>query len=77
LDGGFFAGALGAGDFLLFVDYDFFEFVLAVVADVFVDWHGNSSANLLNGNSTIYRATLRLEDISSGSDTHGDSNIRK
>jgi hypothetical protein len=39
LDGGFFAGALGAGDFLLFVDDDFFELGLAVVADVFVDGH--------------------------------------
>jgi hypothetical protein len=39
LDGGFFAGALGTGNFLLLVDYDFFEFVLAVVADVFVDGH--------------------------------------
>jgi hypothetical protein len=40
LDGGFFAGALGASDFLLFVNYDFFEFIFAVFADVFVDGHG-------------------------------------
>lgn len=40
LDGGFLAGALRAGDFLLLVDHDFLEFVLAVVADVFVDRHG-------------------------------------
>jgi hypothetical protein len=39
LDRGLFAGAFRAGDFLLFVDYDFFEFVLAVFADVFVDGH--------------------------------------
>jgi hypothetical protein len=39
LDGGFFAGALGAGDLLLLVDYDFFEGGLTVVADVFVDGH--------------------------------------
>jgi len=39
LDGGFFAGALGAGDFLLLVDDDFFEVRLAVVANVFVDGH--------------------------------------
>jgi hypothetical protein len=38
-DGGFFAGALRAGDLLLLVDYDFFEFGLAVVADVFVNGH--------------------------------------
>ena len=34
-----FAGAFGAGDFLLLVDDDFFELGLAVVADVFVDGH--------------------------------------
>jgi hypothetical protein len=39
LDGGFFAGAFGAGDFLLAVDHDFFELGLAIVADVFVDGH--------------------------------------
>jgi len=39
LDRGFFAGALGAGDFLLFVDDDFLELGFAVFADVFVDWH--------------------------------------
>src|SRR5271167_1719925 len=43
LDRGFFAGALGAGDFLLLIDDDFFELRLAVVADVFVDGHGVSS----------------------------------
>ena len=39
LDGGFFAGACGTGDFLLTVDDDFFELGFAVVADVFVDGH--------------------------------------
>jgi hypothetical protein len=39
LDGGFLAGTLGTSDFLLLVDYNFFEFGLAVVADVFVDGH--------------------------------------
>jgi hypothetical protein len=39
LDSGFFAGTLGAGDFLLAVDDDFFELGLAIVADVFVDRH--------------------------------------
>jgi hypothetical protein len=41
LDGGFLAGAFGTGDFLLLIDYDFFEFGLTVVADVFVDGHSN------------------------------------
>jgi len=40
LDRGFFAGALGAGDFLLFVDDNFFEAFVAGVTDVFVDGHG-------------------------------------
>lgn len=40
LDGGLFAGALGAGDFLLLVDDDFFEVRFALVANVFVDGHG-------------------------------------
>ena len=39
LDCGFFAGALGAGDFLLLVDDYFFELGFAVFANVFVDWH--------------------------------------
>jgi hypothetical protein len=39
LDGGSFRGALGAGDFLLAIDDDFFELGFAVVADVFVDGH--------------------------------------
>ena len=39
LDGGAFTGALGAGNFLLLVDYDFLELVFAVVADVFVNGH--------------------------------------
>jgi len=39
LDGGFFTGTLGTGDFLLPVDDDFFELRIAVVADVFVDGH--------------------------------------
>jgi len=40
LNAGFLAGALGAGDFLLFVDDDALEVRIAFVADVFVDWHG-------------------------------------
>jgi hypothetical protein len=39
LDAGFFAGALGAGDFLLSVEDELFELGFAVVADVFVDGH--------------------------------------
>ena len=39
LNGGAFAGALGAGDFLLLVDYDFLEFIFAVIANVFVNGH--------------------------------------
>jgi hypothetical protein len=39
LDGGFLAGALRTGDFLLFVDDDFFELRLAVVANIFVNGH--------------------------------------
>ena len=39
LDGGFFAGTLGAGDLLLFVEDDFFERGFTIVADVFVDGH--------------------------------------
>lgn len=39
LDCGFFAGALGAGDFLLLVDDDFLELHLAIVANVFIDGH--------------------------------------
>jgi hypothetical protein len=39
LDGGFFAGTFGAGDFLLAVDDDFLELRIAIVADVFVDGH--------------------------------------
>jgi hypothetical protein len=41
LDGGFFIGALGTGDFLLLIDDDFFETFVASVADVFVDGHRN------------------------------------
>ena len=40
LYGGLFAATLGAGDFLLLVDYDFFEALIAGVTDVFVDRHG-------------------------------------
>ena len=40
LDRGFLAGALGAGDFLLFVDDNLFEVFFAVFADIFVDGHG-------------------------------------
>jgi hypothetical protein len=39
LDRGFFAGTLGAGDFLLAVDDDFFELRVAIVTNVFVDGH--------------------------------------
>jgi hypothetical protein len=39
LDGVFLAGTAGAGDFLSFVEDDFFEVSLAVVANVFVDGH--------------------------------------
>jgi hypothetical protein len=39
LNSGLLAGALGARDLLLLVNYDFFEFVLAVIANVFVDGH--------------------------------------
>ena len=39
LDRGFFAGTLGAGDFLLAVDDYFFELRVALVTDVFVDGH--------------------------------------
>jgi len=39
LDRGFLAGALGAGNFLLLVNDDFFEVFFAVFADVFVDGH--------------------------------------
>ena len=39
LDRGFLAGALGAGDFLLLVDDDFFELGFAIFTDVFVDRH--------------------------------------
>ena len=39
LDCGFFAGAFGAGDFLLFIEDEFFEWRFAIVADVFVDGH--------------------------------------
>lgn len=42
LDCRFFAGALGARDFLLLVDNDFFELRLAVFANVFVDGHSVS-----------------------------------
>jgi hypothetical protein len=41
LDGSFFIGTLGTGDFLLLVDDDFFEAFVASVADVFVDGHRN------------------------------------
>jgi len=41
LNGGFFAGTLGTGDFLLLVDDDFFETLVAGIADVFVDGHGD------------------------------------
>jgi len=39
LDRGFLAGALGARDFLLLVDHNFFKFVFAVFTNVFVDGH--------------------------------------
>ena len=54
LDRGFFAGALGAGDFLLFVDNDFLELGFAVFANVFVDWHWYGPRNgLLDDYSRI------------------------
>jgi len=56
LDGGFFAGALGAGDFLLLVDDDFFEVGFAIVADIFVDGHSAS----LSLSFTKDRETLPL-----------------
>jgi hypothetical protein len=40
LERGFFAGAFGAGDFLLLVQDELFELGFAIVADVFVDGHG-------------------------------------
>jgi hypothetical protein len=46
LEGVLFAGAFGAGDFLLLVDDDFFEVCLAVFADVFVDGHGGYLSSL-------------------------------
>jgi hypothetical protein len=39
LDGVFLAGATWASDFLSFIEDDFFEVGLAIVADVFVDGH--------------------------------------
>jgi|SRR5271169_982405 len=42
LDRGFFAGALGTGDFLLLVNDDFFEVLVAGIADVFVDGHSQN-----------------------------------
>ena len=41
LNGGLFAGTLGTGDFLLFIDDDFFEVFVAGIANVFVDGHGD------------------------------------
>jgi hypothetical protein len=42
LNGRFHAGALGAGNFLLFVDNDFFETLVAGIADVLVNGHDES-----------------------------------
>jgi hypothetical protein len=39
LDGSFSAGALGAGDFLLLIDYNLFKASFALVTKVFVDGH--------------------------------------
>jgi hypothetical protein len=39
LNGRLFAGTLGAGDFLLLVDDDFFEVFVAGITNVFVDGH--------------------------------------
>ena len=39
LDRCFLAGTLGAGDFLLLVDDDFFKVFVALFADIFVDRH--------------------------------------
>jgi hypothetical protein len=46
LDRVLLSGALGAGDFLLFVDYDFLEVGVAVFTDVFVDRHDVSLSYL-------------------------------
>jgi hypothetical protein len=43
LDRSFLAGALGAGNLLLLVDYDLFKVLVAVFADVFVNGHVRSS----------------------------------
>lgn len=42
LESGLPAGAFGAGDLLLLVEDQFFKLGLAIVADVFVDWHLDS-----------------------------------
>jgi len=46
LNGSFFAGALGAADFLLLVDHDFFETLIAGIADVFVNRHREDSPGM-------------------------------
>jgi hypothetical protein len=68
LDGGFFAGTLRAGDFLLAVDDDFFELRFAVVTDVFVDGHvvfllqryrRKSSSVISAGHRVLFRKSKR------------------
>jgi hypothetical protein len=44
LDRGFLAGALGAGDFLLLIDDNLLEALVAVFADVFIDGHCRESS---------------------------------
>jgi hypothetical protein len=59
LDRGFFAGALGAGDFLLAVDDYFFELRVALVTDVFVDGH----ARFLLVNQNDYSKFVAGKDV--------------
>jgi hypothetical protein len=54
LEGVLFSGALGAGDFLLLVDYDFLEVGLAVFADVFVDGHDGSLATRFDYSRVLF-----------------------
>jgi hypothetical protein len=65
LNRGFFAGALGAGDFLLLVDDYFFELGLAVVANVFVNGHGQffpSKRSLLQKLEKFFHCHLCLPE---------------
>jgi hypothetical protein len=63
LDGGFFAGTFGAGDFLLLVDDDFFEVRFAIVANIFVDGHRVSSlTGLLQKIERFFHFQLSLSE---------------